>query len=145
MSHGNATENDLIKFIGNGVAMPSYGANLQVNFHTADPGETGTATTNEPTWTGYAAVAVARDNTGWTICDPDSPYAANANGSAMKNAAEITFPECTAGGPESMTHTSISVVATGQIIVKGALTSPILVSPNQTPRFPPGTLVYKID
>lgn len=144
MSHGNVTENDLIKFIAQGVAMPAYGATLQVNFHTADPGEAGTASTSAPTWTGYAPVAVARDNTGWTVCDPDTPYAANANGPAVKNASEITFPECTAGS-ETMTHTSISVVATGQIIVKGPLTAPLAISAGHTPRFPAGTLVYKID
>ena len=30
MSKSNATENDYIKFVFNGVAMPAYGANLQV-------------------------------------------------------------------------------------------------------------------
>jgi hypothetical protein len=44
-----------------------------------------------------------------------------------------------------MTHTSISVVATGQIIVKGALENPLSVSLGITPSYPPGTLVYKVD
>lgn len=145
MSKGNVTENDLVKFIFNGVAFPAYGANLQVNLHTADPGEAGTATTSAPTWTGYAPVAVSRDAAGWTICDPTEPYGANANGSAAKNAAEVTFPECTAGEPESMTHGSISVVATGQILYKGALQTPVLVSVNSTPRFPAGTLIFTED
>jgi hypothetical protein len=144
MSKGNETENDIVKFIANGVAMPSYGANLQVNLHTADPGEAGTATTNAPTYTGYAAVTVARDSTGWTICDGTNPYAANPNGPAFKNAAEITFPECT-GGSDTITHASVSVVGTGQLLYKGALTAPINVSNLITPRFPAGTFICAED
>jgi hypothetical protein len=144
MSKGNTTENDFVKFIANATAMPSYGSNLQVNLHTGDPGEGGTATTNPPTYTGYAAVSVSRDASGWTICDATDPYASNASGPAFKNAAEITFPECT-GGTDTITHFSISVVATGQILYKGALTASIAVSNLITPRFPAGTLVCSED
>lgn len=144
MSKSNTTENDLVKFVANGVSMPSYGANLQVNLHTADPGEGGTATTNAADYTGYAAVAVSRDGSGWTICDGAPPYNANANGPAFKNTAEITFPECT-GGSNSITHASISVVATGQILYKGAMTEPLAVSNLITPRFPAGTLIVVED
>jgi hypothetical protein len=142
MSKGNATENDWIKFVFNAVALPAYGANLQVNLHTADPGEAGTASTNAPTHTGYAPVAVSRDGSGWTVCDSDGTP--NAAGNSAKNAAEITFPECT-GGSDTITHASISVVATGQILYKGALTAPINVSNLITPRFPAGTLVLTED
>lgn len=145
MSKGNATENDLVKFIFNGTAMPSYGANLQVNFHIADPGEAGVATTSAPTYTDYAPVTVSRDGAGWIICD--STGTPNASGNSAKNAAEITFPECGAGfaGTELLTHGSISVVATGQILYKGALTQSILVSALATPRLPAGTAIFKED
>ncbi len=145
MSKSNATENDFVKFVFNGTAMPAYGANLQVNFHTADPGESGTATSSEPSYTNYAAVAVARDNTGWTICDADGTP--NASGSAAKNAAEITFPEVESGfvGTETFTHGSVSVVATGQILYSGALTQLIVVSALITPRFPAGTVLFRED
>jgi hypothetical protein len=144
MSKANATENDIVKFVANAVAMPSYGSNLQVNLHTADPGEAGTATTSAPTYTGYAAVAVSRDGAGWTICDGTAPYNANANGNAFKNTAEVTFPEATAGS-DTITHCSVSVVATGQILYKGALTAPLNISALITPRFPAGTLVVVED
>lgn len=144
MSKGNATENDLVKFIAQATAMPSYGANLQVNLHTADPGEAGTATTSAAAYTGYVAVAVPRDNTGWTICDGTDPYDANASGNAFKNAAEITFPESTSG-PEVITHASVSVVATGQILYKGALTASLTINNLITPRFPAGTLIMAED
>lgn len=144
MSKSNATENDFVKFVANATAMPAYGANLQVNFHIADPGEAGTATTSAPTHTGYVAVSVARDATGWTVCDGLFPFSANAAGNAFKNAAEVTFPECTAGS-DSITHASVSVVATGQILYKGALTAPISVSALITPRFPIGTFICAED
>lgn len=145
MSKSNATENDYVKFVFNAVAMPAYGATLQVNFHTADPGEAGTATTNAPTYTDYAAVAVSRDGAGWTVCDPDGTP--NAAGSAAKNTAEVIFPECGAAfpGTETLTHGSISVVATGQILYSGALTQAIIVSALMTPRLPAGTAIFKED
>jgi len=144
MSKGNATENDIVKFIFHNTAMPAYGTNLQVNLHTADPGEAGTATTNAANYTGYAPVTVPRSSSGWTNCSAVSPYAADPNGPAMKNAADIVFPECT-GGSNTITHVSVSVVSTGQILYKGALTSPLSVSSLITPRFPAGSLVIAED
>jgi hypothetical protein len=44
MSKGNITENDLVKFYFNNVAMPSYGSNLYLALHIADPGEGGDQT-----------------------------------------------------------------------------------------------------
>lgn len=145
MSKSNATENDFIKFVFNNVAMPSYGATLQLNFHTADPGEAGTATTNAPTPINYAPKTVARDGTGWTICDPDGTP--NASGSAAKTAIDVVFDEIESGfvGTEEWTHGSVSVVATGQILYSGALTQSIIVSALSTPRFPAGTVLLRED
>lgn len=133
MSKSNATENDIVKFIFNNVAMPAYGSNLQVNLHTADPGEAGTATTSAPTYTGYVAVAVSRDGAGWTVASNQA-----------SNTAEVTFPECTGGG-DTLTHASVSVVGSGQILYSGALTASLIVSNLITPRFPAGTLVMQED
>ena len=145
MSKSNATENDFVKFVFNAVAMPNYGASLQLNFHTADPGEAGTATTNEPTPTNYAPKTVSRDGAGWVICDSDGTP--NANGSCAKNAAAVDFDEIESGfaGTETWTHGSVSVVATGQILYKGALTQSIIVSALATPRFPAGTVLFRED
>jgi len=145
MSKSNATENDFVKFIFNNVAMPSYGATLQLNFHTADPGEAGTATTSEPTPVNYAAQTLTRDAGGWTICDADGTP--NAAGSAAKSAVAVDFPEIESGfvGTETWTHGSVSVVATGQILYSGQLTQPIIVSALATPRFPAGTVLFRED
>jgi hypothetical protein len=145
MSKSNPTENDFVKFVFNAVAMPAYGASLQLNFHTADPGEAGTATTSAPTPANYVAQTVSRDGAGWIVCDQD--VTPNANGSAAKNAAQVTFPEVESGfvGTETWTHGSVSVVATGQILYKGALTQQIIVSALTTPLFPAGTVLFKED
>lgn len=145
MSKANATENDFVKFVFNAVAMPTYGAVLQLNFHTADPGEAGTAVSSLPTPTSYAAQVVTRDGSGWIICDVNGTP--NAAGSAAKNAAQVTFPEVESGfvGTETWTHGSVSVVATGQILYSGALTQQIIVSALTTPLFPAGTVLFRED
>lgn len=132
MSKGNQTENDIMQFVFNGVAMPAYGANLYVHLHTSDPGEAGTGSSNEANYTGYAAVAVARDNSGFTV-----------TGNQAVNTAEVTFPECT-GGSNTITHASVTTVG-GQILYSGALNAPINISNLITPRFPAGTLVMTED
>jgi hypothetical protein len=147
MTKSSATENDYVKFIANAVAMPAYGSSLQINMHTADPGKAGTATTSEPTYTAYAAQTVARDGTGFVICDKTTPFAANANGGAFKNDDLILFPEYEGGfvGTETITHVSVSVVATGQILRKAALLAPRTFAAGTAPLFAPGELVFAED
>lgn len=147
MSKSNATENDYVKFEANGVAMPAYGANLQINLHTADPGEGGTASSNAPTYSAYVPQTVSRDAIGLTICNGTLPYAANPNGPGYKNAALVSFPEYEGGfvGTETITHASVSVIATGQILRSGALGAPRIYSAGITPTFPAGTMIFVED
>lgn len=147
MSKSNATENDYVKFEANNVAFPAYGSNLQVNLHTADPGEAGVATDFAPTYVNYVAQVVARDATGLTICNPSTPFAANAAGPAYKNANQLSYPEYEGGfaGTETITHTSVSVIATGQILRKTALTAPRIFGAGITPIYPAGTMVFAED
>lgn len=132
MSKGNTTENDFVAFVFNATAMPAYGSNLYVHLHTADPGEAGTATTSEADYTGYSAVSVAREASGFTVA-----------GNQAVNTAEVTFPQCT-GGTNAITHASVTTLA-GQILYSGALTASLNVSNLITPRFPAGTLVLTED
>jgi hypothetical protein len=44
-----------------------------------------------------------------------------------------------------ITHASVSVVATGQILYKGALTASLTINNLITPRFPAGTLIMAED
>ena len=145
MSKGNVTTNEFVKFLANAEAMPSYGGVLYFHLHTADPGDGGTSSTNEVAYTGYARVAVNRDGSGLTVCNPTEPYAPNVSGTAFKNMSEVTFPECT-GVSDDVTATHASIcTATGQIFYSGALTYSIRITNLHTPRFPAGTAIFKED
>lgn len=135
MSASNTTENDLALYIFDSTA-PSWAgnANFYVRLHSADPGEAGTAITNEISYTGYDGVAVSR-TTGFTI-----------TGNEASNAALLQFPLCTGG---SATATYFSVCTTqngaGQIIVSGALSSSLSISNGIQPQFNTGELDVLID
>lgn len=135
MSASNTTENDLVLYIFDSTA-PSWAgnANFYVRLHSADPGEAGTATTNEISYTGYDGVAVSR-TTGFTI-----------SGNEASNAALLQFPLCTGG---SATATYFSVCTTqngaGQIIVSGALSASLSISNGIQPQFNSGELDVVID
>jgi len=143
MSIGDTFENDLMKLIFNATAIANIAdnaatsplTNLYVDLHTADPGETGTQTTSETSYTGYARVAVARTSGGWTV---------TAN--VASNVAAITFGACTAGTP-TITYATVGTASsgTGKILLSGALTAPLAVNPGITPSFAIGTLTVSVD
>jgi hypothetical protein len=136
MSKGNTTENDVLLSIFNGTAF-SWNANtdLFVSLHTADPGEAGSQTSSEATYTGYARQTVARSGSGWTV-----------SGNTAQNASAITFPLCT-GGSNTITHVAIGTASSGagQVLYKGALTSSLAVSNNVQPVFGSGALTITED
>ena len=136
MSLGNTTENDICLLLFNATAL-SWNANtdLYVSLHTADPGEGGNQQTNEATYTSYARVTVARSGSGWTV-----------SGNTATNAALVQFPQAT-GGTNSITHVAIGTAAsgTGQIIAKGALSSPLSVSSGIQPQYAIAALSFSID
>lgn len=109
-----------------------------VALYTADPGETGTATTNEATYTGYGRVAVARSSGGWTISGTSPTQVANA--------AAVTFAACTAGS-NTITHFGIVETSSGAgaLHFSGALTASLAVSSGITPSFATGQLVVTCD
>lgn len=125
MSKGNTTENDLIKFMFNNTAMPSYGSNLYLSLHTADPGEAGDQTTNEADYTSYARIAVSRDSGGWVV-----------SGNQASNNSLVQFAQCT-GGSNTITHVAIGTSSSGagQILYSGALNASIAVSNLIQPQF----------
>ena len=81
-------QNSNIANIGDatGVRGSSTAGSLYVSLHSADPGETGSQTTNEVTYGSYARVAVARSAGGWTV-----------SGNQASPVAAITFPTGTSG------------------------------------------------
>lgn len=135
MSASNTTENDLALYIFDSTA-PSWAgnANFFVRLHSSDPAESGTATTNEISYTGYDGVAVSR-TTGFSV-----------SGNTASNAGLLQFPLCS-GGSATATHFSICTTqnGAGQIIVSGALTSSLAISNGIQPQFNIGELDVVID
>ena len=139
MSKSNTTENDIVQFLFNNVAMPSYGSNLYLSLHTADPGEAGDQTTNEVSYTGasgnYARIAISRDAGGWTV-----------SGNQSTNAALAQFAVSDTG-PVVVTHLGIGTAASGagQLLAKGALSASLTVNNLVQPQFAIGGIVYQED
>ena len=136
MSYGNATETDINAKIFKNTALPFDAiTDLYLALHTADPGEAGSQTTSEATYTSYARVAVERSATGWTV-----------SGATVENAALVQFVTCS-GGSNTITHVSIGTLVSGagQILVSGALSSSLSVSTGIQPQFSAGALVFTLD
>lgn len=120
----------------NGTAF-SWNANtdLYLSLHTADPGEAGSQTTNEATYTSYARVAVSRSGAGFIV-----------SGNQASNAALVQFPQCT-GGTNTITYVAVGTAASGagQILYSGALTASLAVSSGIQPQFSIGAFVVTED
>lgn len=139
MSKGDTFENDLLKLIFNGTAIGNMAdnaatsplTNLYVSLHTADPGEAGSQTTSEATYTSYARVAVARTSGGWTV---------TAN--SVSPAAVISFPACT-GSTNTITHFAVGTASSGagKILYSGTVSPNIAVSTGVTPQLTTSTAI----
>ena len=118
-----------------GLRGSSTAGNLYISLHTADPGEAGSQTTSEATYTGYARVSVARSAGGWSV-------AANV----ASNASAVGFPAAT-GGSNTLTHFGIGTNASGAgtLLMSGALSSSLAVSAGITPSFASGQLTINAD
>lgn len=143
MSKGNTFENDWIRLVFNATPIANIAdnasasplTNFYLSLHTADPGEGGSQSTNEATYTGYARVAVPRSVAGW-----------NVSGNSVTNAAEHLFGQCTAGS-DSLTHFAVGTSATGagKVLYKGALSGTVAVGVGVIPEFQPGTITISED
>lgn len=124
-------------FVGDtaGLQNSATAGSFYISLHTADPGEAGTQTTSEATYTSYARVAVARSGAGWTV--------SSAN---VSNAAAVNFPAAT-GGTNSITHFGIGsdLTTAGNLFFKGALSAALAVSSGITPSFAIGELDVNLD
>lgn len=134
MSKSNTTENDVLKANLKGTD-PSWRANANryLALFTADPGEAGTAVTNETAYTNYARVAIPVAD--WTD-----------GGSTFTNATLLQFPVC---GVTGATLTHVAIVTTsagaGQILYSGALNASLAVSSLIQPQFAIGALSVSED
>ncbi len=131
MGKGNTWSNNLLALLFNatsvtGIAVNATSSpltNLYVALHTANPGASGSQTTSEAAYTGYARVAVARTSGGWTI-----------SGQSVSPVSNVTFPAATAGS-ETETFFSIGTASSGagEILYSGAISPSIVVSNGVTP------------
>lgn len=136
MSKSDVFENDLMLLLFNNTNIANIGdvtgirgstaaGSLYVALYTADPGESGTAITNETAYTGYARIAVARSGAGFII---------TAN--SVSPANNVDFAECTAspGGP--ITHFGIVSTASGagKLLYSGTVTPNITMAAGVIPR-----------
>lgn len=120
---------------GNGLLQSTTAGSLYISLHTADPGKTGTQTTSEAAYTGYARQAVARSTAGWT-------YAVVSNDTWVSNQATITFPICT-GGSANVTFFGVGtdVSGAGNLLFSGATTSFLNITNNITPSYAANNLL----
>jgi hypothetical protein len=135
MSISDTTENALLALIFNATAWGNYAdnaattpqTNIAVGLHTADPGDAGTMSTSETTYTSYARVSVARTTGGWTVSGTSPTQVAPV--------ATIAFPAGTGG---SGTVTNFSTGKTGggaaAILFSGTVTPNITVGSGVTPQ-----------
>lgn len=135
MSFSNTAETAINTYIFVGTAV-SWAANsdLYIALYTADPGESGSANTNEADYGGYARVTLTRASD------------ITVSGATISNANLEQFPVCTSGS-NTITHAAIvtSSSGAGTIIVSGALNSSINVVAPIQPQFAAGALVFTLD
>jgi hypothetical protein len=143
MSKTDAFENDLLLLLFNNTDIANIGdaagiqnsataGSLYLSLHTSDPGESGTQSTNEISYTGYARVAVARSGAGWTV-----------SGNSVTLAANADFGEMTAGAGGTVTHFGVGVSSSGgnRLLYSGTVTPNIVVANGVIPRLKAATSI----
>ena len=133
MSMSNTAENKVLNALLKGTDIDfRAGANLYLALFTADPTENGVFT-NEATYTGYARVVMPKSSA-WTD-----------GGSTFTNATLLQFPQCT-GGANTITHFAVCTLSSaGEVVVSGALNSPLNISSGIQPQFSIGSLSVGAD
>lgn len=139
MSISDTTENAILDLIYSATAWANYAdnassspqTNIHVGLHTGDPGDSGTMSTSEATYTDYARVNVARSS-GWDA----------ASGGSVSPASAISF---TVGSGGSGTVTYFSTGKTGggaaAILWSGTVTPNIVTGSGITPQLTTATAI----
>ncbi len=136
MSLSNTAENSLLLLIFNNTDFANIGdaaglqnsaaaGSLYVSLHTSDPGEAGSQTTNEISYTGYARVGVARSGSGWTVTN-----------NSVSPASAVAFGEMTAGAGGTVTHFGVGTDSSGAgtLLFSGTVSPNIPVTNGVTPQ-----------
>lgn len=139
MSMSDDLENNLLKLIFQAVAWANYAdnaagtpqTNVHCSLHTADPGDAGTMSTSETTYTSYARVNVLRTSGGWTVTT-----------NSVSPVASISYPAGT-GGSGTVTHFSTGKTGGGAtpILFSGTVTPNIVTGNGITPQLTTATAI----
>jgi hypothetical protein len=139
MSISDTTETAILALIFNATAWGNYAdnaattpqTNIHTGLHTADPGDAGTMSTSEITYTSYARTNVARTSGGWTV-----------TGGSVSPVATISFPAGT-GGSGTATHFSTGKTGGGAaaILWSGTVTPNIVTGNGVTPQLTTSTTI----
>lgn len=104
--------------------------NIKMRLATDSYGPSSTGSSNEATYTNYAAQDVSRSDTGWT----------EASGGATSNAAAIEFPQCGASGNTITSACASKGAGASDVFHYGDLNASIAVSNQIQPRFAAGAV-----
>ena len=132
----NTFSNELLLLLFNNTAIASISdaggltgsgsaGNFWISLHTANPGGSGTQSTSECNYTGYARVSIARTSGQWSV-----------SAGNVLNVNPINFATCT-GGTNTATYFGIGIASSGSttLLYSGALTTPLAISNGITPSF----------
>lgn len=129
---------DFARFVAHG-RVPDYGRRLLLNLHTAAPAVAGQ---HLAAWSRYEPVATQRSPADWVLCDAEPPYAANEQGTAIKNKVDLQFAENTDADVQVRNLSLQSEF--GQLIYIGEpIGGPRTVRRFDAPIFYAGTLVLR--
>lgn len=119
-----------------GLVGSSGAGSSQLSLHTVALTDASTVlTSNEVAYTGYARPTQARSSAGWTI-----------SGNNASNAALIQFGEMTAGGPDTVVHLGLGLIATGDVLrIHADLNSDLVINNGVNPQFAIGALDINLD
>jgi hypothetical protein len=112
-------------------AASSPQTNIQIAAHTADPGDSGTMSTSEATYTSYARGTIARSGSGFT-----------RTGNSVSPNALFSFAAAT-GGTNTLTHFSTGKTGGGAaaILHAGTITPNITATSGVTPQLTTATAI----
>lgn len=116
--------NDILKMLLNAVALDAaYDGTLYISAHTSSPGASGTQSTNEIAYTGYARFAITRDSDD----DGDGFDITNNEG---ENELTIDWGAYSAGAGGTITHWGLGTEpsSTGRLIAWGTVSPSLVVT-----------------
>jgi hypothetical protein len=114
---------------------------LQLNLHTADPGELGEPIGNTASFLGYVAVRSFEQFGAWRFYMHTIPMPSISNIEQIIAAvSDRQFK-----GVEIITHASVSQASDGALIAVFTLTIPVAVAGGMTLIFPPHSLICECD